>query len=109
MFSNDDALAAEIEAASRVAHDPLWRLPLWAGYRDMLKSDVADTGNASDSAFAGAIAAALFLEKFVRPQTPWAHLDLFAWMPTGKPGRPKGGESMTLRAVWTVLRDRYAR
>jgi leucyl aminopeptidase len=109
LFTNEDALAAEIEAAARLAEDPLWRLPLWPGYRDMLKSEIADTGNAAESGFAGAITAALFLQKFVSADVPWAHVDLYAWTATAKPGRPKGGEAMTLRAMWTLLRDRYAR
>ena len=78
-----------------------------AGYREMLKSDVADLNNAPEGGFAGSVTAALFLEKFVPDDLAWAHFDTFAWMPSAKPGRPKGGEALGLRAAWTMLRRRY--
>jgi leucyl aminopeptidase len=106
-FANDDALAAEFAAAADVAQDPVWRLPLWPGYRDMLKSGVADMVNAADGGFAGAITAALFLEAFVPAGTPWLHVDTFAWTPAARPGRPRGGEALGLRAAWTLLKTRF--
>lgn len=107
LFSNDHELADEINRASVAEHDPVWRLPLWSGYEDMLKSEVADIANSSEGGMAGAITAALFLRKFVPEGTPWAHLDTWAWRAAAKPGRPKGGEALGLRAVWTVLKGRY--
>lgn len=107
-FANDDALADALIAAGAAVHDPLWRLPLWDGYDDMLKSDIADIVNAPDGGFAGAVTAALFLRRFVPKQTPWAHFDTFAWRPTAKPGRPKGGEALGLRAAWAMLKARYS-
>ncbi|WP_085808471.1 M17 family metallopeptidase [Sphingomonas sp. TZW2008] len=107
LFANDDALAAEFLAAGVEAHDPLWRLPLWDGYDDMLKSDIADLVNAPDGGFAGAVTAALFLRRFVPDDIAWAHVDTFAWRPAAKPGRPKGGEALGLRAAWGLLRQRY--
>jgi leucyl aminopeptidase len=107
LFVNDDALAAELAESGAAAGDPLWRLPLWPGYRDMLKSDVADLNNSPDGGFAGSITAALFLERFVPEGAPWAHLDTFAWNPAAKPGRPKGGEALGLRAAWAMLVRRY--
>jgi leucyl aminopeptidase len=77
------------------------------GYDDMLKSDVADLNNAPDSGFAGAITAALFLRRFVPDNTAWVHLDTFAWRPSAKPGRPKGGDALGLRAAWAMLRARF--
>jgi leucyl aminopeptidase len=106
-FTNDDDLFAELERAGADTHDPLWRLPLHAGYGDMLQSDIADLNNAPDSSFAGAITAALFLQKFVPESTPWLHLDTFAWRLSAKPGRPKGGEALGLRAVWAMLQSRF--
>jgi len=108
LFSNDDALAEALLAAGSAEDDPLWRMPLWAGYADMLKSDIADLNNAPDGGFAGAVTAALFLEKFVPGQIAWAHFDTFAWRPAAKPGRPKGGEALGLRAAWAMLKGRYA-
>jgi leucyl aminopeptidase len=106
-FANDEALAADFAAAAAEAGDPLWRLPLWPGYRDMLKSGVADMVNSPDGGFAGAITAALFLEAFVPSGIAWAHFDTFAWNPANRPGRPKGGEAMGLRAAFAVLQRRY--
>ena len=108
MFTNDDALAADLEAAAGEVTDPVWRMPLWDGYDEMLKSDLADLSNAADSPMAGSVTAALFLRRFVPAGTPWAHFDTFAWRPAAKPGRPKGGEAMGLRAVFAMLRKRYA-
>ena len=106
MFSNDESVASAILAASQAASDPLWRMPLWAPYMEMLDSDIADTSN-SGGAFAGAVTAALFLQKFVPDEVPWVHLDTFAWRPTSKPGRPKGGEALGLRAVFRYLTETY--
>ena len=107
LFANDEALATDFLAAAAAAHDPLWRLPLWDGYDDMLKSDLADLVNAPDGGFAGAVTAALFLRRFVPTDTPWAHIDTFAWRPAAKPGRPKGGEALGLRAAWGLLKTRF--
>jgi leucyl aminopeptidase len=107
MFSNDDALAAELEQAGTYVDDPVWRLPLWAPYAEMLKSDIADVNNAGDGGFAGSITAALFLQKFVPDAIAWAHFDTFAWRPSAKPGRAKGGEALGLRAAFAMLQDRY--
>ncbi|UZW53865.1 leucyl aminopeptidase family protein [Sphingobium sp. JS3065] len=108
LFSNDDALAGEMDAAGSAVDDPTWRLPLWDGYADMLKSDVADINNAGEGGFAGAITAALFLKRFVPENTPWVHLDTFAWRPSSRPGRPKGGEALGLRAAFHILQARYS-
>jgi leucyl aminopeptidase len=107
LFANDDRLAADLLAAGEAVGDPLWRLPLWSGYRDMIKGDAADLTNAPEGGFAGAITAALFLAEFVPAGTAWAHLDTFAWRPAAKPGRPKGGEALGLRAAWELLRQRF--
>jgi leucyl aminopeptidase len=109
LFANDDALADEMVKAGSEISDPLWRMPLWPGYEEMLKSDVADISNAADSPMAGSVTAALFLRKFVPEGTAWAHLDTFAWRPSAKPGRPKGGDALGLRATWHVLKSRYAK
>ena len=107
LFANDDALAAEIDEAGRQVDDPSWRLPLWEGYAEMLKSDVADINNAGEGGFAGAITAALFLKRFIPHGAQWAHVDTFAWRPSARPGRPKGGEALGLRAMFHMLQKRY--
>lgn len=109
LFANDDNLADALLAAGNDVADPLWRMPLWAPYEEMLASDVADIGNASDAPMAGAVTAALFLRKFVSEATPWAHFDTFAWRSSARPGRPKGGDALGLRATWSMLSARYVR
>jgi len=107
LFCNNDKLAASLASHSIRTHDPLWRLPLWKNYRAMLDSNAADINNSGQSPMAGAITAALFLQEFVPPQIDWLHLDLYAWNATSKPGRPQGGEAMTIRAVFSLLQERY--
>lgn len=109
LFANDDGLADALLDSGKALADPLWRMPLWDAYEEMLASDVADIGNASDAPMAGAVTAALFLKKFVPQGLPWAHLDTFAWRSAAKPGRPKGGEALGLRAAWDTLSQRYPR
>lgn len=108
LFANDDQLAADLAAAAAAVDDPMWRLPLHQPYAEMIKSDIADVNNAGEGGMAGAITAALFLEKFVPEGAAWAHLDTFAWRSTTKPGRAKGGDALGLRAVWRLLQDRFA-
>jgi leucyl aminopeptidase len=105
-YTDDDALAAEIAAAAQAEHDPLWRMPLWRGYAPKLDSKVADTGNVSGDSFAGSVIAALFLQRFVEQAKAWAHLDVYAWTPRDKPGRPEGGEVQGARALFEVIRKR---
>ncbi|HEX2624692.1 MAG TPA: leucyl aminopeptidase family protein [Sphingomicrobium sp.] len=107
MFANDDPLAADLLDAAREVDDPVWRMPLWAPYHDMLKSDLADLSNSADSPMAGAVTAALFLNRFIPDGTPWIHFDTFAWRPTAKPGRPKGGDALGLRAAFAMLQARF--
>ncbi|MGF1624169.1 MAG: M17 family metallopeptidase [Alphaproteobacteria bacterium] len=107
LFCNDEPFAAALLAGAAEVCDPLWRMPLYAPYRKLLETKIADTSNVSDGPYAGAITAALFLEKFVKPVVPWAHVDLMAWNPTDQPGRPKGGELQGPRAILAALRTRY--
>jgi leucyl aminopeptidase len=108
-FVNDEDLAARLAAAAAEVSDPIWRMPLWDGYADMLKSEIADLANSSDSGMAGSVTAALFLKRFVPAATPWAHFDTFAWRPSPKPGRPKGGDALGLRAAFACLEARFPR
>ncbi len=107
LFCNDDAVAEALLKSAKSAADPLWRLPLWAPYGKQIEGKTADLTNAPESAHAGAITAALFLERFVEPSIPWIHLDLMAWNTASRPGRPEGGEAMGLRALFGLLEDRF--
>ncbi|WP_283418959.1 leucyl aminopeptidase family protein [Sphingopyxis sp. Geo48] len=109
LYANDDSLAEDLLKGGTDRDDPLWRMPLWDGYADLLETDIADIGNAGSSPFAGSITAALFLKRFVPDGTPWAHFDTFAWRPSAKPGRPKGGAALGLRSAWAMLQARYDR
>jgi len=107
LFANDEAVAAGLlESADRVG-DPLWRLPLHRPYDRLLDSSVADVSSTGTGPFAGAITAALFLRRFVSEKTPWVHIDQMAWNPADRPGRPKGGEAMGLRAAFAFIAGRY--
>jgi leucyl aminopeptidase len=109
LFCNDETLAADYLAASERARDPIWRMPLWRPYLGMLKSNIADLGNAGHSRLGGAITAALYLERFVPAGQAWAHLDQYAWNDSARPGKPAGGEAQGLRAAYALLKVRFGR
>ena len=103
LFCNDDALAAALLDAAATEEDPMWRMPLWRPYRKMIDSKVADLNNVSESPHAGAITAALYLQEFVDPGILWAHLDVMAWNPQSRPGRPEGAEATAMRALYAHI------
>jgi leucyl aminopeptidase len=106
-YTDDEKLAADLSRHASAENDPLWRLPLWAPYNDLLESKVADLNNVSSRAFAGSITCALFLKRFVSVAKSWLHIDIYAWTPTAKPGRPEGGECQAARALYALLSERY--
>jgi leucyl aminopeptidase len=106
-FTNDEAFAAELTAAANHVADPIWRLPLWVPYDRKLASKVADMNNVTTDGFAGAVTAALFLQRFVPRTKTWAHFDIFGWMPSEKAHAPVGGEGQAIRAIFEVLQRRY--
>ena len=108
LFSNHDGLANALLRLGDAVHDPLWRLPLWAGYDDWLKSSVADMNNVSAKPLAGAIVAGLYLQRFVKPAIPWMHIDLYAWNDQTRPGRPEGGEAMAMRALFALAKTGFS-
>ncbi|MEQ5787300.1 leucyl aminopeptidase family protein [Erythrobacter sp. NFXS35] len=104
--SNDTAEA--FLAAGKAHDDAPWRLPLPEAYREYLSSDIADMVNASSNPYAGASVAGLFLDRFVGEEIDWVHFDTFAWNPSPRPGRSRGGRGLGLRASWHAIRARYA-
>ena len=107
LFARRDDTAAAFLHAGQAVGDPAWRMPLWERYHSLLASDIADVANAGDTPFAGAVTAALFLDRFVRAGADWLHLDTFGWRPKAEPGRPKGGEAYGLRAAFALLAQRF--
>jgi leucyl aminopeptidase len=107
LFSNSLELARAIQDVGDSCEDPLWTMPLYRPYRDLIKSPIADINNNSKSPYGGCITAALFLEYFVPENTDWVHLDTFAWNQSSRPGRPEGGEALGLRAMFRYLQQRY--
>ena len=85
----------------------MWAMPLWEGYAEEIFSKIADLNNVSGSTHAGAVIAALFLRKFVSDSRDWLHLDVFAWNPKERPGRPVGADAHAVRAVYALLAGRF--
>jgi len=107
LYSTDDGLARELMASGLLADDPLWQMPLWSPYDAMMNSKIADVNNAGSGGFAGSITAALFMRRFVEKAKAWIHLDIMAWAPEARAGRPFGGTDHGIRAVYGVLKQRY--
>jgi leucyl aminopeptidase len=105
-YTDDAALAADLTRCAATENDPLWRMPLWRPYDQLLESKVADVNNVSSGGFAGSITAAMFLRRFVSGKS-WLHFDIYAWNQTSKPGRPEGAECQAARALYALLVSRY--
>ncbi|MBR2818930.1 MAG: leucyl aminopeptidase family protein [Reyranella sp.] len=108
LFCNDETLASQLLAQGEAVTDPVWRLPLFAGYRRLLDSKVADINNVSSGGFGGAITAALYLKEFVPDDVPWAHIDMMAWNNSSRPGRPEGGEAQAARAIFAAIEKKFS-
>ncbi len=107
-FSHHDEVVNALIQAGSAVQDPLWRMPLWGDYQRMIDSPIADMNNAGASRMAGAITAALYLERFVPRAIAWVHIDTYCWNDTEQPGRPKGGACQGLRAAFAYLSARFA-
>ena len=107
-YTHDDALAATIADKATETADPLWRMPLWQPYTQKLSSRVADLNNVTTDGFAGSVTAALFLSRFVEKAKAWAHFDIYGWVPVEKPASPVGGEAQAIRALYALLKEKYA-
>lgn len=83
-YSNQDELISQVATASRKSGDYAWNMPLFEGYVNLLKSNVADINHCASSPFGGSITAALYLKEYVQ-KLPFLHFDIFAWN-----DRPRG-------------------
>ena len=108
-FTDDEQLSADLMRHGTAEHDPLWRLPLWRSYESTLDSPIADLNNAPEYTLAGAITAALFLNRFVTQTRPFVHFDIPAWTDRPKPGRRKGAEANAIRALYALISERWTR
>ncbi|MEO8757599.1 MAG: leucyl aminopeptidase family protein [Devosia sp.] len=108
LYSTDDRLAQDLMRSGLASDDPLWQMPLWAPYDQMMNSKIADMNNAGSTPFAGSITAAMFLKRFIKNVHAWVHLDIYGWAPESRPGRPVGGTDQGIRAVYGVLKKRYS-
>ena len=106
-YTNDEKLAGDVARHAEGQKDPLWRMPFWEPYYSLFESPVADLNNSADTSFAGSITAALFLKRFVEKAKSYLHLDIYGWTPTAKPGFPKGGEAQGMRALFSLISERY--
>jgi leucyl aminopeptidase len=106
-YTSDEGLAADVARHAAEQRDHLWRMPLWEPYNTLFESSVADMNNSADSSFAGSITAALFLKRFVEKTKSYLHLDIYGWTPSAKPGSPKGGEAQGIRALFSLIAERY--
>mgnify|MGYP002622794992 CR=1 FL=1 len=104
-FTREDLLSVDLERCSQSEQDPCWRLPLYASYRRLLDSSIADLSNMGSSPFGGAITAGLFLGEFVPEAVPWVHFDIMAWNLAGRKGFAEGGEMMGMRAMAKMIEE----
>ena len=103
IFSNNKLISKKIIDLGEDCEDPLWELPLHNSYNSSLDLNVDLISNVGSSSYGGAITAALFLSRFIKNKTNWVHIDLMGWNSISKPGRPKGGEAMTLRTLFEYI------
>jgi len=108
IYARDTAAARAIQDLGLAIEDPLWHMPLFEPYRQLIEPAIADLSNTGKTAFGGSLTAALFLDHFVEPGIDWFHLDIYAWNLNDRPGRPAGGEAQGLRAIWQWLSTAYS-
>jgi leucyl aminopeptidase len=106
MFTNDDGLAAKLNAAGEATGERLWRQPLGAAYDKLIDSPIADMKNVGPRE-GGSITAAQFIQRFVDKGTPWAHLDIAGMVWASKPGQTwdKGATGYGVRLLDRFVRD----
>ena len=107
LFSNDDTLAGQVEAAGKSTGELCWRLPLSDAYDKQIKSDIADMKNVGTRA-GGSITAAQFIQRFVQGR-PWVHLDIAgtAWATKDMPTAPKGATGYGVRLLDRLVADHF--
>ncbi|RVT82159.1 leucyl aminopeptidase family protein [Rhodobacteraceae bacterium CCMM004] len=102
-YTDDAAVASALAEAGAQVRDPVWRMPFWAPYEEMIEPGIADLDNSPKGGFAGSITAALFLRRFAAGAPRYVHFDVYGWQPTAAPARPKGGVGQGARALLEAL------
>lgn len=101
-YTDDDAMAAALEAGAKAGADPVWRMPFHMPYESIIEPGIADLDNAPGWGFAGSVTAALFLRRFA-DHPRYMHFDIYAHTPADLPARPKGGVGQGARAILSAL------
>ncbi|MDE0760526.1 MAG: leucyl aminopeptidase [Planktomarina sp.] len=108
VFSNSDTLSKQFISAATAEGEGAWRMPLGQAYDKQLKSRIADMKNVGGRA-ASSITAGQFLKRFVKDNTPWAHLDIagVASIAQESAFSPKGATGWGVRALNRMIADHY--
>ncbi|HMQ41821.1 MAG TPA: leucyl aminopeptidase [Paracoccus sp. (in: a-proteobacteria)] len=108
VFSNDDAFAGQVLEAARAEGEGAWRLPLAPAYDKLIDCRLADMKNTGGRP-AGSITAAQFLQRFIREDQPWVHLDIagVALPPGATDLAPKGASGWGVMTLNRMIRDNY--
>jgi leucyl aminopeptidase len=106
MFTNDDTLAGQLDAAGKASGDTLWRFPMGPAYDKLIDSPIADMKNVGPR-LGGSITAAQFIQRYIDKGTPWAHLDIAGTVWSEKPGATwdKGATGFGVRLLDRFVRD----
>ena len=105
LFSNNTHESLRLISVANKVNDPIFQMPLHKPYERFLNKANGALSSTGSSSYGGAITAALFLQKFIKKETDWMHLDVMAWNIESLPGRPLGGEATSLRALFYYLKD----
>jgi len=108
LFANDDELADRLIAAGKATGESVWRMPLDDAYDEQVRSQIADMKNVGGRD-GGSITAAKILQRFIKDDVAWAHLDIagVTWSTADKPTVPKGGTAFGVRLLDRLVADQY--
>ncbi len=108
MFTNDDGLAAKLDAAGKATGDALWRFPIGPAYDKMIDSPIADMKNVGERG-GGSITAAQFLHRYIKDGVKWAHLDIAGtvWTPKAGPTWAKGASGFGVKLLDRFIADNF--
>ena len=104
MFATDDGVAEQLSAAGQATQERVWRMPLYANYRKIIDSKVADIKN-SGGRTGGVGTSAMFLKQFTNYS--WAHLDIAGMALSDKPAAyaPTGATGYGVRLLVQFLQN----